>query len=124
MLPVGLDMPCRGLGRSHPDHLARAPDAPDGNIEGRMKRVNVVVTGRVQGVFFRATCAREARARGLSGWVRNRADGAVAASFEGRDEDVDAMVGWCREGPPYAVVDAVEVTSETPTGERGFEARG
>jgi acylphosphatase len=89
-----------------------------------MKRVRVIVRGRVQGVFFRATCAREARARGLAGWVRNRADGAVEAAFEGAREDVDAMVTWCREGPDHAVVRAVEVSLEATTGEPEFEVRG
>jgi acylphosphatase len=89
-----------------------------------MKRVRVIVRGRVQGVFFRATCAREARARRLSGWIRNRADGAVEAAFEGPDEDVDEMVAWCREGPDHAVVDAVEASVERTTGEPGFEVRG
>jgi acylphosphatase len=89
-----------------------------------MKRVRVIVTGRVQGVFFRATCARDARARGLSGWVRNRADGAVEAAFEGADVDVDAMVSWCATGPAHAEVGGVEVVAEEPAGHAGFEVRG
>jgi len=87
------------------------------------KRVRVVVTGRVQGVFFRAACAREARARGVAGWVRNREDGGVEAAFEGGDGDVDALVAWCRNGPRHAVVDSVEVRSEDLAGERSFEVR-
>jgi acylphosphatase len=89
-----------------------------------VKRVRVIAQGRVQGVFFRATCAREARARHLAGWVRNRADGAVEAVFEGAVGDVDAMVAWCREGPPYATVEDLEAVPEAPTGEAGFEVRG
>ena len=89
-----------------------------------MKRVRVVVTGRVQGVFFRATCARLARDAGLSGSVRNRADGAVEAVFEGPDIAVERLVDWCREGPNHAHVDAIEISSEPPSGETGFHVSG
>ena len=73
-----------------------------------MKSVRVVITGRVQGVWFRGWTQQEARARGLAGWVRNRRDGAVEALFQGADEAVEAMVAACREGPPYAHVAAVD----------------
>jgi acylphosphatase len=89
-----------------------------------VKRSHVVVTGRVQGVFYRATCAESARRRGLGGWVRNLPDGRVEAVFEGPDADVDAMVAWCRRGPELAHVDAVEVTSEPLAGERDFAISG
>jgi acylphosphatase len=85
-----------------------------------VKRARVVVSGRVQGVFFRASCAEEARRRDLAGWVRNRPDRRVEAAFEGRDADVDAMVAWCSEGPAQARVDAIEVAAEPLTGENGF----
>ena len=85
-----------------------------------VRRVRVVVTGRVQGVFFRGTCARHARGLELSGWVRNRRDGAVEAAFEGADPAVESMVAWCREGPDLAVVDTVEVVEEPPAGEARF----
>ena len=62
-------------------------------------RLRVIVHGRVQGVFFRDTIRREAERRGVAGWVRNRRDGAVEAVFEGRREDVEAMVELCRRGP-------------------------
>jgi acylphosphatase len=88
------------------------------------RRVRVVVTGRVQGVFFRASCAREAVARGLAGWVRNRYDGAVEASFEGDRDAVAAMIDWCRSGPPGASVVGVEISDEAPAGERGFRVTG
>ncbi len=88
-----------------------------------MKRVRVLVSGRVQGVFFRATCAARARELGVAGWVRNLPDGRVEAAFEGEDAAVDAMVAWCREGPPYARVEHVEVTPEEPLGEAGFRIR-
>lgn len=89
----------------------------------RMKRVRVLVSGRVQGVFYRATCAARARELGVAGWVRNLPDGRVEAAFEGEDAAVDAMVAWCREGPPYARVEGLEVIQEEPLGEAGFRVR-
>jgi acylphosphatase len=88
-----------------------------------MKRVRVLVSGRVQGVFYRATCAARARELGVRGWVRNLPDGRVEAAFEGEDAAVDAMVAWCREGPTYARVEHVEVIPEEPLGEAGFRIR-
>ena len=87
------------------------------------KRVRVTVSGRVQGVFFRATCAARARERGLSGWVRNSPDGRVEAVFEGPEEDVDALVEWCRLGPELAVVQDVEIAVEDLRGGSGFALR-
>jgi len=89
-----------------------------------MKRVRVTVSGRVQGVFFRASCAEEARRRGLSGWVRNTSDGRVQAAFEGPGAEVDALVAWCRAGPAHARVDALDASEERPTGENGFRVIG
>jgi acylphosphatase len=89
-----------------------------------MKRVRVLVSGRVQGVFFRATCAAEARRLGVSGYVRNLPDGRVEAAFEGPDEAVDRMVAWCRRGPELARVEDVQVQPEPLAGERGFHVRG
>ena len=68
----------------------------------RQKRVQVVITGRVQGVGYRASCQRQAASLGLTGWVSNRWDGAVEALFEGEAAAVDAMLDWCHEGPPMA----------------------
>jgi acylphosphatase len=96
----------------------RGPAVPA--VSGERKRVRVVVTGRVQGVFFRAECAERARARGLGGFVRNLPDGRVEAAFEGDPQAVEFMVDWCRRGPRLARVDAVEVTEEPPAGEREF----
>jgi acylphosphatase len=89
------------------------------------KRVQVVIAGRVQGVGYRASCQREAAARGLTGWVRNRWDGAVEALIEGEATAVDAMVDWCRAGPPMAYVSGVEVSPlpDAPQ-ERGFRVKG
>lgn len=80
----------------------------------------MLVSGRVQGVFFRDTCARQARAEGVAGWVRNRADGRVEAWFEGRPQAVENLVTWCREGPPRAEVDGIEVSDEHPASLNAF----
>ena len=89
-----------------------------------MRRVHIFVAGRVQGVFFRASCADEARACGVAGWVRNAPDGRVEAVFEGPEASVDAMVDWCRRGPAHARVDTVEVERETVANETGFRISG
>ena len=86
-------------------------------------RRRVVVHGRVQGVFFRDSTQREARSRGLAGWVRNRGDGAVEAAFEGPADDVEALVEFCRRGPRGADVDQVEVEEEPAEGLSGFQVR-
>lgn len=90
----------------------------------QMRRARVLVAGRVQGVFFRAMCAREAAGRGLAGWVRNLPDGRVEALFEGPPEAVGAMVRWCRTGPAHSRVDVIEVHEESPEGLAGFTVRG
>ncbi|HZI84578.1 MAG TPA: acylphosphatase [Casimicrobiaceae bacterium] len=69
----------------------------------------LTIHGRVQGVGFRFALADEARTRGLSGWVRNRRDGAVEALVCGRETDVEAMIAWARRGPPSARVTEVSV---------------
>ena len=84
------------------------------------RRVHVDISGRVQGVFFRASCAEHARRLGLSGWVRNAAGGGVEAAFEGPVDRVQSMIAWCREGPALASVDRIEVSEEAPTGEPAF----
>ena len=89
-----------------------------------MRRVRVTIAGRVQGVFFRASCAEEARRQGLSGWVRNASDGRVEAAFEGSDRGIESMLRWCGSGPPLAVVEDVHVLDEEPRGERGFRIVG
>jgi acylphosphatase len=84
-------------------------------------RAHVYVSGRVQGVFFRAWTEDEAVKRGLTGWVRNLADGRVEAVFEGEREDVEDMVKACWRGPPGARVVDVEVRWEPYKGEfQGF----
>ena len=83
----------------------------------------VVVSGRVQGVFFRDSCREEAQAAGADGWVRNTPEGTVEAWFEGSPDAVDRMVEWCRSAPRRADVDGVDVHEEDPTGQQGFGIR-
>jgi acylphosphatase len=81
-------------------------------------RAQVLISGRVQGVFFRAHTRDEARARGLKGWVRNLPDGRVAALFEGDKAVIDTMLTWCHQGPPYAHVDEVQVNWQPYVGDQ------
>jgi acylphosphatase len=80
-------------------------------------RAHVVFEGLVQGVFFRANAQRCARSLGLTGWVRNRADGTVEAVFEGEEEAVREAVEWCATGQPHAEVKSKRVDMSAPTGE-------
>ena len=86
-------------------------------------RAHVFVSGRVQGVYYRANTRDAARERGVDGWVENLADGRVEAVFEGPREDVDAMVEWCHDGSPNARVEEVEVEYGDPEGQEGFGIR-
>lgn len=87
------------------------------------RAVRVRIHGRVQGVWFRGWTQREARALGLDGWVRNRADGTVEAVFRGPASAVAAMVERCRQGPPAARVDRVEEHAEPGPVPAGFTQR-
>ena len=87
------------------------------------KRAHVYVSGRVQGVYYRATTRDTARERDVDGWVKNLDDGRVEAVFEGDPDDVDAMVEFCHEGSSRADVTEVDVTVEEPAGLEGFEVR-
>jgi acylphosphatase len=83
----------------------------------------IVVSGRVQGVFFRYWTRREAERLGVAGWVRNRPDGTVEAHAEGDADAVAALVGWAQEGPAHARVDRVEDADAEPEGLTGFRIR-
>lgn len=86
------------------------------------KRVHVIVSGRVQGVAFRHYARRTALELGLTGWVRNLDDGKVELLCEGESASIDAMIHWCRQGPPAAVVSDLEVKEEPYIGNlRGFD---
>jgi len=86
-------------------------------------RAHVFVSGRVQGVFYRATTRDEARDRGVDGWVKNLDDGRVEAVFEGPASAVEETVEWCHEGSTRARVDDVEAEYGDPEGLDGFEIR-
>jgi acylphosphatase len=81
------------------------------------KRFHVWISGRVQGVFFRANTKKQARTLGLTGWVRNLPDGRVESIFEGDNTAVEAMLAWCHRGTPPARVDQTDAVEERPSGE-------
>ena len=83
----------------------------------QMERVQLRIRGRVQGVWFRASTRDEARRLGLRGWVQNCADGSVHALAEGPRVQLDALVAYCRQGPPHARVDDVEAVFEVAQGD-------
>jgi acylphosphatase len=80
-------------------------------------RAHVIISGRVQGVFFRSETRRAAQRFGVYGWVRNKPDGTVEAIFEGDQNQVEAMLAWCREGPDLARVIDVGMQWEDYQGE-------
>jgi acylphosphatase len=84
-------------------------------------RKRVLVSGEVQGVFFRDTCRRIAGQQGVAGWVRNLPDGRVEAVFEGDAQSVERLVRWARRGPSRAIVTAVAVQDEPPEGLTAFD---
>lgn len=81
------------------------------------KRLHVIVRGRVQGVFFRASAQREARRLGLTGWVQNRRDAAVEVLAEGGEDELREFLGFCNRGPSAARVEKVDVRWRGYTGE-------
>ena len=80
-----------------------------------MRRVRAIITGRVQGVSYRASTATEARRLGVVGWVKNRSDGGVELEVEGEPDKVAALLAWCEKGPPLARVTNVAIEEQTPT---------
>jgi acylphosphatase len=98
-------------------------DDADDATAGRRVRAHVHVSGRVQGVGYRAATRRRADGHGVDGWVRNLADGRVEAVFEGPRDAVASTVEWCHEGSRAARVDGVDVAWEEPVGHDGFEVR-
>jgi acylphosphatase len=86
-----------------------------------VRRVHLWFSGRVQGVFFRSATVEQARARALTGWVRNAPDGRVEAEVQGASTAVDELIAECRSGPPAANVTAVDVTEiDVVPDEQGF----
>jgi acylphosphatase len=86
-------------------------------------RAHVFVSGKVQGVYYRANTRDTAEKRDIDGWVRNLSDGRVEAVFEGPESSVEEMVEWCHTGSPAADVDDVSVEYESPEDEAGFRIR-
>lgn len=80
-----------------------------------MRRVRAIVSGRVQGVSYRASTADTASRLGLVGWVKNRVDGTVELEAEGPADKIDELLAWCRSGPPAARVDDVSITDLAAT---------
>jgi acylphosphatase len=102
---------------------ARSRDLRDNVAAMNRQRRRVIVTGRVQDVWYRDSCRTEALTRDVAGWVHNCPDGSVEAVFEGSPQAVEQMIAWCRVGPPRARVDNVEVTAEPVRNETGFVIR-
>jgi len=92
-------------------------------MDPRVARRRLLVDGRVQGVGYRVTCARRARAAGLAGWVRNLHDGRVEIVLQGSPDAVAEVERWCSHGPQMAVVTSVDGIDETPDARIGFEVR-
>lgn len=87
-------------------------------------QAHVLISGRVQGVFFRSNTEDRAKELGLKGWVRNLLDGGVEAVFEGEEEKVKEMVEWCRKGPRFANVSKIDVEFKNASNEfKDFEIR-
>ncbi len=84
---------------------------------GDLKRAHILISGIVQGVFFRYTAVSFARARNICGWVRNLPDGRVEIVAEGKREDLEEFIKWCWKGPKAAVVKDVQVEFEDYVGE-------
>lgn len=87
-----------------------------------MKRVHLIIEGRVQGVGYRVSLMQEGQRLGLVGWVRNLPDGNVEAVVEGASDQLEKLIAWCHKGPPMAYVTEVKTTFQEATGEfKGFE---
>jgi acylphosphatase len=87
-------------------------------------RARFVVSGAVQGVFYRVSCREEAVRLQLDGWVQNLSDGRVEGVAEGSREKIELLLAWCRRGPRSARVQEVQVTWEPSQGEKGFQISG
>ena len=74
--------------------------------------VHVIISGHVQGVWYRASTKQKAEQLGITGWVRNTADGCVEAVFEGEEKKVEELIRWCHHGPPLAKIDKVEIKNQ------------
>lgn len=86
-------------------------------------RRKVLVSGRVQGVFYRDTCRRVAQQEGVGGSARNMPDGRVEVVLEGAADSVDRVIAWCRKGTDWSQVESVEVSEEKPQGQSDFRIK-
>ena len=77
--------------------------------------LHVIISGRVQGVWFRASTKQQAEKLGLTGWVKNTDNGQVEAVFEGEDEKLDEIINWCHKGPSLSKVEKVDIKKQKPT---------
>lgn len=84
---------------------------------------DILISGKVQGVFFRASARAEANRLNLQGFVRNEDDGSVHAEAEGDRQDLDEFLSWCRQGPPHAHVEHVKASAGEVVGYKGFHVR-
>jgi acylphosphatase len=75
-----------------------------------MPTVHLIIKGKVQGVFYRATARDVAEEIGVTGWVKNADEGHVEAVASGSDEQLQQFIDWCKQGPPKAIVTGVEVS--------------
>ncbi len=88
-----------------------------------MKRAHLFISGKVQGVFFRANTVEKAKELEVNGWVKNLDDGRVEAVFEGDKESVQKMIDWCMVGPDSANVENIDIKWEEPKGLDNFERK-
>jgi acylphosphatase len=86
-----------------------------------MKTMHLLIHGKVQGVFYRASAKEQADLLSLSGWIRNTEDGSVEAVVTGTEENIDSFISWCRKGPKQAVVNDIQVTPKPDEGLKGFK---
>jgi acylphosphatase len=119
----------RGTGATGPGTGADTDAGGSGGREvdsrpATIVRVRAAVTGRVQGVWYRQGCRREAERLGVAGWVANRPDGAVEIEAEGPRPAVEDLLAWARRGSARAVVERVVVEDLPPRGDAGFRVRG
>ena len=88
-----------------------------------MKRIRIIVNGKVQGVFYRINTIKIAQSLSIYGFVKNNADGSVLIDAEGEEPNLRSLVEWCRVGPPTARVDSVSTEQLNPLGYTDFEVR-
>ena len=88
-----------------------------------MKHYNITVSGKVQGVFYRASTKTKAVELGLKGFVKNQSDGSVYIEAEGNEEDLEVLLNWCNQGPPNAIVNEVKFEETEMIGFRKFEVK-